>query len=37
MNVTQWPDTVFDRPVVEIVIELFGAAATNEFGRVGNE
>lgn len=37
MNVTQGPDTVFDRPVEQIMTELAGATATDENGRVGNE
>jgi hypothetical protein len=37
MNVRQGPETVFDRPVEQIFIELAGATATNENGRVGNE
>ena len=37
MNVRQGPDTIFDRPVTEIMTELSGAEATGENGRVGNE
>jgi len=37
MNVRQGPETVFDRPVDQILPELAGATATNENGRVGNE
>jgi hypothetical protein len=37
MNVTQGPEAVFDRPVVEIVPTLEDATATGENGRVGNE
>ena len=37
MNVTQGPDTVFDRPVDELMTELAGATATGVNGRVGNE
>jgi len=37
MNVRQGPETVFDRPVEQILPELAGATATRENGRVGNE
>lgn len=37
MNVRQGPETIFDRPVAEIMTELSGAEATGENGRVGNE
>jgi hypothetical protein len=37
MNVTQGPDSVFDRPPAEIVPSLAGAKATGENGRVGRE
>jgi hypothetical protein len=37
LDVTQGPETVFDRPVAEIVPALEGATATGENGRVGNE
>lgn len=37
MNVEQGPESVFDRPVDEILPELAGATATHENGRVGNE
>ena len=37
MNVTLGPDTVFDRPVAEIMPALAGASATGENGRVGPE
>ena len=37
MNVRQGPDTIFDRPVTEIMAELSDAEATGENGRVGNE
>jgi hypothetical protein len=37
MNVRQGPETVFDRPVEEILPELSGATATGENGRVGSE
>jgi hypothetical protein len=37
MDVTQGPDTVFERPVAEILPELEGATPTGENGRVGDE
>ena len=37
MNVSQGPETVFDRPVEQIILDLAGATATDENGRVGNE
>ena len=37
MNVTQGPDTVFDRPPAEILPALAGAKPTGENGRVGSE
>lgn len=37
MNLEQGPDSVFDRPVSELMPELDGAAATGQNGRVGNE
>jgi hypothetical protein len=37
MNVTQGPDSVFDRPPAEILPALAGAKATGENGRVGQE
>lgn len=37
MNVTQGPDSVFDRPPAEILPALTGAKPTGENGRVGSE
>src|SRR5512134_2766521 len=37
MNVTQGPDSVFDRPPAEILPALVGAKPTGENGRVGSE
>jgi len=37
MNVTQGPDSVFDRPPAEILPALAGAKPTGENGRVGSE
>jgi hypothetical protein len=37
MNVTQGPETVFDRPPAEILPSLAGATATGENGRIGTE
>ncbi|HEY9182415.1 MAG TPA: hypothetical protein VIQ99_04395 [Gammaproteobacteria bacterium] len=37
MNVTQGPESVFTRPVAEIMPALAGATATAENGRVGSE
>jgi hypothetical protein len=37
MNVRQGPETVFDRPVEQLIPQLQGARATNQNGRVGGE
>jgi hypothetical protein len=37
LNIRQGPESVFDRPVSEIMSELDGATATGQNGRVGNE
>ena len=37
MNVRQGPETVFTKPVAEIVPGLSGATASGQNGRVGNE